>query len=146
MPPNGWEDGEFQHVFHFPASFLIHTSLILKATLKSLFHPCHFTDTVAQSEKWFALPKVIWLTSRELRFELRLPKLIGHVKGTPVHHSPLAGSAPPKATAAGPEASLTTYQGMHFPLKVSSVRANVKLTLNSRLPSFTPLSANFDFI
>lgn len=52
----------------------------------------------------------------------------------------------PKAPAIWPETPLTTYQGLYFPLKVSSVRVNVKLSLNSQLPSFVHLSENFDVI
>lgn len=82
--------------------------------------------------------------NRKLGFEPRPPGLIGHGEGDP--HLTLAGSTHPKATAAWPKAPLTPYQGRHFPLKVSSVRADVKLTLNAQLPSFVHLSENFDVI
>ena len=82
--------------------------------------------------------------NRELGFEPRPPELIGHGEEDP--HLTLAGSTHPKATATWLKAPLTTYQGRHFPLKVSSVRADVKLTLNAQLPSFVHLSENFDVI
>lgn len=89
------------------------------------------------------MPKVIWLMSRELRFELRPPELTGHIKGTPMYHL-----AQPTQRQQLPGQMLCSQptRGFISPSRSAGSGANVKLTLNSQLPSFAHLSGNFDVI